>query len=41
MIQKRLCILSTKVNWNFYAIIKICLIMINDVNIFAIYESLL
>ena len=41
MIQKRSCILSTKVNWNFHGMIKIHLIMINNVNIFTMYESLL
>ena len=40
MIQKRSCSLSTKVNWNFYAMIKIRIIMINNANIFTIYESL-
>ena len=37
MIQKRLCTLSAKVNRNFNGMIKICLIMINNVNIFIIY----
>ena len=41
MIQKRSCTLSTKVNWNFYDTKKIRPIMINNVNIFTIYESLL
>ena len=41
MIQKRLWSLSTKVHWNFYDMINICLIMENNVNIFTIYESLL
>ena len=37
MFQKRSCSLSTKVNWNFYDMIKVRFI----VNIFTIYESLL
>ena len=41
MIQKRLRTLSTKVNGNFFDIIKIRLIMINNVNICTIYESLI
>ena len=41
IIQKRLCSLSTEINWNFDDMIKICLIMINNVNIPTIYESLL
>ena len=41
MTQKRSCSLSPKVNWNFYDMIKIRLIMIRNVNIFTIYESLL
>ena len=38
MIQKRLSNISTKdkVNWNFYNMIKVHLIMINNVNIFTI-----
>ena len=34
-------LLSTKVNWNFYNIVEIRVIMINNVNIFTIYVSLL
>ena len=34
MIQKRSCNLRTKVNWNFYEMIEIRAIMINDVNVF-------
>ena len=33
------CMLSTKVNWNFYDIVKIQLIMINNVDIFPIYRN--
>ena len=40
MIQKRSCSLSAKVNWIFCNMIKICLIVINNVNMFTIYESL-
>ena len=40
MIQKNLCSLSTKINKNSYAMVKVSL-MINNVNIFTIYESLL
>lgn len=39
MIEKRSRSLSTKVNSNFYDMVKVCLIMINNVNI--IYESLI
>ena len=39
MIQKRLCSLSTKVNWYFYDIMKVC-VMINNMNMFNIDESL-
>ena len=38
MIQKKSCSLSTKVHWHFYDRVKICLIMLNDENIFTIYE---
>ena len=38
MIQKRSCSLSTKVNRNFHGMIKIRLIMVNNVNIFTIYN---
>ena len=31
------CMLNTKVNWNFYDIVKIQLIMINNADIFPIY----
>ena len=41
MIQKRSCTLITKVNWDSYDMVKSGLIMINNVNIFTIYESLL
>ena len=40
MIQKRSCSLSTKVNWHFYGMVKIRLVMKN-VNILTINESLL
>ena len=39
MIQKRSRSLSTKAKCNFYDLIKIYLIMINDVNIFTIYPE--
>ena len=41
MFQKRSCSLSTKANWNFYDMVKIQLIMINNVNIFTMYVALL
>ena len=34
MIQKRSCSLSTKADWNFYDMIKICIIMINNVKFY-------
>ena len=34
MIQKRSCSLRTKVDYHFYGMIKIRLIMINNINIF-------
>ena len=40
MIQKNLCSLITKINNNSYDMVKVSL-MINNVNIFTIYESLL
>ena len=39
MIQKRSYSLSTNVNWHFDEMVKIHLIMINNVNFFTIYES--
>ena len=33
--------LSTKVNWSFYNMIKIRLMLINNVDIFTLHESLL
>ena len=42
MVQKRSCSLSTKFNQNFYKMIKIRLIIINNMSIFNIHdESLL
>ena len=41
MIQKRSCTLNAEFNWHFYDIIKICLIVVNNVNLFTMYESLL
>ena len=41
MIYKTLCSLSTKVNSNFCDVAKIRLIIMNNENIFTIYESLL
>ena len=41
MIQKRSCSLGTKVNQHFNDMIKIRLIMINNLNIFTICESLI
>ena len=41
MIRNRSCSLSAKVKWNFYDMIKIPLIMIKNVIIFTIHESLL
>ena len=38
MTQKRSCSFSTKVTYNFYDMVKIFLIMINNVNIFTIFE---
>ena len=40
MNQKISCSLNTTVNWNFYDMIKIRLIMVNNVNIFTMYKSL-
>ena len=37
MIQKWMYSLRTKVNWNFWDMIKIHLIMINNENIFTMY----
>ena len=39
--QSRSCSVSTKVDWNFYNIVKTYLIMINNVNYLTIYVSLL
>ena len=41
IIEKRSYSLSTKVNWHLYDMVKIQLMMINNVNIFTIYKSLL
>lgn len=41
MIQKISCSLSSKVKWHFYDILKVCLIIFNNVNIFTMHESLL
>ena len=40
MIQKRSCSLSTKVNQPFHDMVKIRVIIIENVNIFTIYETL-
>ena len=40
MIQKRSCCLRTKVNRRFYGMGKICVIIIENINIFTIYERL-
>ena len=39
MIQKRSYSLRTNVNWHFDEMVKIHLIMINNVNFFTVYES--
>ena len=40
MIQKRSCSLSTKDNISFYDMVKICVIIIENVTFFTIYETL-
>ena len=40
MIQNRSCSLSTKVNRPFYEMVKIFVIIISNVSIFTIYETL-
>ena len=39
MIQKRSCSVSTKVNRPFYDVVKICVIVIKNVDILTIHET--
>ena len=39
MIQKRSCSSGTKFNRTFHGVVKICVIIIRNINIFTIYET--